>query len=61
MESSTSNSPSLLGLGLQGLQKGLPILFISPKDMLQIVYFAVEEEMDTKSTFLVSAIVELGI
>lgn len=37
---------------------GLPAPFISPEDVLQSVFLAIEEEMGTDSTFLVSAIVE---
>lgn len=58
MEFSTSTSPSLLGSGLQGLRMGLPAPYISPEDVLQSVFLAIEEEMGTDSTFLVSAIVE---
>uniref|UniRef100_A0A7I4E154 Mic1 domain-containing protein n=2 Tax=Physcomitrium patens TaxID=3218 RepID=A0A7I4E154_PHYPA len=58
MESSTSNSSSLLASGLQGLRMGLPAPYISPDDVLQSVFLAIEEEMCTDSTFYVAAIVE---
>lgn len=58
MEASTSNSLSRLGSGLQGLRMGLPAPFISPEDVLQSVFLAIEEEKGTDSTFLVSAIIE---
>jgi hypothetical protein len=58
MEASTSNSPSLVSSGLLGLRMGLPAPFISPEDVLQSVFLAIEEEMGTDSTFLVSTIVE---
>ncbi|KAG0595682.1 hypothetical protein M758_UG188000 [Ceratodon purpureus] len=58
MEAPTSNCPSLLGSGLEGLRIGLPAPFISQEDMLQTVFLALEEEMATDSTFLVSTIVE---
>jgi len=48
----------MLGSGLQGLRMGLPAPFISPEDVLQSVFLAIEEEMGTDSTFLISAIVE---
>lgn len=56
MEASTSSSPSLSGL--QGLRMGLSAPFISPEDMQQSVFLAIEEEMAVDSTFLVAAIVE---
>jgi len=56
MEASTSNIPSLSGL--QGLRMGLSAPFISPEDMQQSVFLAIEEEMAVDSTFLVAAIVE---
>ena len=58
MEASTSNSPSLVGSGLQGLRMGLSPPFISPEDVLQSVFIAIEEEMGTDSTFLISTIIE---
>ena len=56
MEASTSNISSLSGL--QGLRMGLFAPFISPEDMQQSVFLAIEEEMAVDSTFLVAAIVE---
>lgn len=37
---------------------GLSAPFISPEDMQQSVFLAIEEEMAVDSTFLVAAIVE---
>lgn len=37
---------------------GLPAPYISPDDVLQSVFLAIEEEMCTDSTFYVAAIVE---